>query len=208
MKTEAHQRYQDYPGVTTVLNILDKPALVKWANNLGLKGIDSYRFRSERAEVGTLTHHLVMCYFTGETPDTDDYSAKQIREAGQAMVLFHKWVDTYKPEPILVEKSLISRRYGYGGTLDLYAKLHMYEQEFKELIDFKTSPGFYPSHFAQLAAYLHLLEENGYSVENARLVKLGIIPAMETFGEAQLLELGTYWKLFLHCLAIYNMKVL
>lgn len=211
MKTEAHQKYgtaQDYPGVTTILNVLDKPGLVKWSNNLGLKGIDSYRFKSERAEVGTLTHHLIMCFFTGETPDTNDYSANQIQEAGQAMILFHKWVKAYEPEPILVEKSLVSHRYNYGGTIDLYAKLHMYGKEFKELIDFKTSPNFYPPHFAQLAAYSNLLEENGYYVENSRLVKLGIIPERETFEEAQLLNLKGYWKLFLHCLAIYNMRLL
>ena len=40
----AHQRYKIedgtiVPGVTTVVGILNKPALVPWANKLGLEGI-------------------------------------------------------------------------------------------------------------------------------------------------------------------------
>ena len=44
-KTAAHIRYKTtdgtiVPGVTTILGILNKPALVRWANQLGLRGID------------------------------------------------------------------------------------------------------------------------------------------------------------------------
>ena len=43
-KANAHTQYKlvdgtKVPSVTTVLGILNKPALVKWANNLGLQGI-------------------------------------------------------------------------------------------------------------------------------------------------------------------------
>lgn len=213
MKTEAHQRYQgengeQYPGVTTVLGILDKPGLVKWANNLGLQGIDSFRFTSERGEIGTLLHDMVMCYFAGRKPDTLDYSANQIKQAEHSMALFHKWRITYNVRPLLIEKHLVSKTYCYGGTLDLYATLTIGGQDFNELIDFKTSAGFYPAHFAQIAAYRNLLIENGYAVENCRVVRLAPDPTIDAFAEAQILSLDKYWILFRHCLAIWKLKLL
>lgn len=213
METKAHQRYQgktgeDYPGVTTVLNILDKPGLVRWANNLGLQGIDSSRFTLESAEIGTLAHKMIVSYFSGKTCDAADYSANQIKKAEQSLTLFHKWVKTYNPRPILVEKRLVSHRYGYGGTIDLYTTLTIGGQNFNELVDFKTGSGPWPAHFAQLAAYKNLLKENGHACENCRMVKVPADFETENFAESQLLYLNKYWKLFLHCLAIYRMKVL
>ena len=109
---------------------------------------------------------------------------------------------------ILAEKFLVSDRYGYGGTLDLFATLTVGKEDFRELIDFKTGKAFYPTHYAQLAALWHLLVENGYAPENARLVKLPVEPDKDTFDEAQLVSLEKYWKLFLHCLSIYKMGIL
>lgn len=213
METKAHQRYrggigEDYPGVTTVLNILDKPGLPRWANNLGLQGIDSSRYTSESAEIGTLAHKMILAYFSGKICDTADYSANQIKKAERSLTLFHKWVKTYNPKPILVEARLVSHRFGYGGTIDLYAKLTIGGQTFDELIDFKTGSGPWPVHFAQLAAYRNLLKENGHVCENCRLVKVPADFTVENFSESQLLYLEKYWRAFLHCLAIYRMKLL
>lgn len=53
------------PGVTTVLGIMNKPALVKWANTLGLQGIDSSAYVDETARVGTLAHEMIQEYLGG-----------------------------------------------------------------------------------------------------------------------------------------------
>ena len=211
MKVTAHQRYgkgKDYPGVTTVLNILEKKGLVRWANNLGLRGIDSNRFTTEAAEIGTLAHEMILSHFTGDPCDTKDYSANQIEKAKRSLTLFYKWVETYKPEPILIEAQLNSHRFEYGGTIDLFAILTIGGQRFMELVDFKTGSGPWPTQFAQLAAYENLLKENGYGCENSRMVKVPANFEAENFAESQLLSLEKYWKLFLHCLAIYRMKIL
>lgn len=212
MKVEAHRRYsnsrEDLPGVTTVLNVLDKPGLPKWANNLGLQGIDSNRFLSETAEIGSLTHEMVLAYFSKKPYDASDYSTNQVKKAKKALTLFHKWVEVYNPKPILVEKPLVSHRFGYGGTIDLYATLTIGGQVFHELCDFKTGSGPWPTHFAQLAAYQNLLLENGYFCDNCRLVRIPADFEENSFSESQLLSLDKYWTLFLHCLAIYKMKLL
>ena len=53
------------PGVTTVLGIINKPALVKWANNLGLQGIDSTTYVDGTAKIGTLAHEMIQEYLGG-----------------------------------------------------------------------------------------------------------------------------------------------
>ena len=47
------------PGVTTITGMLDKPGLVKWANNLGLQGIDSAEHVKNLARIGTLAHLMI-----------------------------------------------------------------------------------------------------------------------------------------------------
>ena len=59
--SRAHTRYYTtdgtlVPGSTTITGLLNKPALVKWANNLGLQGIDSSKYVDKAARVGTLIH--------------------------------------------------------------------------------------------------------------------------------------------------------
>lgn len=214
MKVEAHQHYQrdkngeHLPGVTTVLNILNKPALTKWANNLGLRGIDSNRYVSERAEIGTLAHEAIMAYFLKKKVDTSDYSENQIRQARIAVSFFHKWRKIYQVKPILIEKQLVSRIYGYGGTLDLFAELTTGISRTRELVDFKTSKDIFPTAYVQVAAYRQLLVENGYIVDNVRILKIPAYAEQESFDEKQLLHLEKYWTIFKHCLAIYKMRLL
>lgn len=57
--SKAHVKYRTkdkvlVPGVTTITNLLNKPYLIKWANDLGLEGIDSTKYRDEAADIGTL----------------------------------------------------------------------------------------------------------------------------------------------------------
>ena len=65
----AHTRYktsdgQIVPGASTITGLLNKPMLVKWANNLGLQGIDSSKYTDKAASIGTLIHYLVECHIT------------------------------------------------------------------------------------------------------------------------------------------------
>lgn len=213
MKFKAHQKYQSngkyLPGVTTIIgSVLNKPALAKWANNLGLQGIDSNRYVSERAEIGTLAHEAIMCYFLGKKVDTSDYSQNQIQQARLAVAHFHKWEKIYHPKPILIEKHLISQKFGYGGTIDLFAEITTEFAKTRELVDFKTSKEIYPTTFVQVAAYEQLLIENGYPPDGVRVLKIPAYVEQESFDDKQLLHLDKYWLIFLHCLAIYRMNIL
>src|SRR5439155_21898181 len=62
-KVKAHVRYytskgEQVPGVTTILSVLNKPALVSWANRMGLQGIDTHKYVDEAARSEEHTSEL------------------------------------------------------------------------------------------------------------------------------------------------------
>lgn len=205
-KTKAHIRYMNsegtiVPGVTTILGILNKPALVIWANRLGLQGIDSSKYRDEMADIGTLAHYLIMCDLTGQTPDTSDYSPTQVGQAENAVRSYHEWKKGHTVEPHLVEAPLVSNKYGYGGTIDLYADI----DGVPTLVDFKTGKGLYPEMVYQVAAYQMLLLEHEHPLGQTRLLRIGR-DADEGFEEKVMNGLDRERSIFGHCLGIYNLQ--
>lgn len=55
------------PSVTELLNILNKPALLNWANKIGLEGIDLNTYRSKSQLGGTNIHNQIEnCIKNGE----------------------------------------------------------------------------------------------------------------------------------------------
>ena len=205
-KSKAHTIYKledgtKIPGVTTVLGILNKPALVIWANRLGLQGIDSTKYRDEMADIGTLSHKLILDYFNKVETDTSDYSANQIELAENCLLSFWAWEKEHKIEVVMAEVPMVSNVYKYGGTIDCYCKL----DGKMTLLDFKTGKAIYPEMFYQLAAYQELLSETGALVENTRILRIGR-DADEGFEEQLVDNLEKQFEIFEHCLAIYNLK--
>ena len=206
MKAKAHIRYKlddgtKVPGVTTVLGILNKPALVKWANNLGLQGIDSTKYRDEMADIGTLAHQMIVDYFNKVETDTTDYSKNQIDLAENCLLSFWEWEKGHKIEVIMAEAQLVSPHYGYGGTIDCYCML----DGKPTLLDFKTGKAIYPEMLYQLAAYVELLTEDGKLIEATRILRIGR-DADEGFEERLIADTSKHLELFKHCLAIYNLQ--
>ncbi|MBD3393661.1 MAG: hypothetical protein GF410_16730, partial [Chitinivibrionales bacterium] len=63
-KGKVHTRYynkagKQVPGTTTITGVMNKSALVKWANGLGLRGIDVKNYVDELATIGTLAHYMI-----------------------------------------------------------------------------------------------------------------------------------------------------
>ena len=172
--SRAHIRYKDsngknVPGATTITGLLNKPYLITWANRLGLEGIDSTKYRDEAAEIGTLAHAMIQAHIQGELLDTSTFSQAQIDQAENAVLSYFEWERQHTVKPILVESPMVSDACGYGGTIDLYCKL----DGVPTLVDFKTGKAIYDEYFVQLAAYVNLLRENGYAVDNVRILRIG-----------------------------------
>ena len=205
-KVKSHIRYKDQegnivPGVTTILGILNKPALVTWANKLGLQGIDSTKYRDEMADIGTLAHLMILDYFNKQETDTSEYSKSQIEKAENCLLSFHQWEMGHDIEPILIEKPLVSELWKYGGTVDLYCKL---DGELT-LIDFKTGKAIWPEMMYQLAAYQNLLFENDHFCQKTRILRIGR-DEDEGFEERVAGDLRIEYAIFNHCLGIYNLQ--
>jgi hypothetical protein len=208
-RTRAHQRYylksgQPVPGVTTITGELGwgKDALIKWGNNLGLKGIDSTKYKDEKADVGTLAHQMVMDYLQGIKADyTQEYSGITIDQAENCCLSFHEWEKMNRIEPALIETPLVSEVWKYGGQIDIYGNVNGE----LTLIDLKTGSGIYDEAIIQVSAYKPLLEEHGHKVERVRILN---IPRTEdeAFTEKKVDCWDKGFLIFLHCLGIHNEK--
>ncbi len=201
-KSTAHQQYYTkdgilVPGVTTVLSVLAKPALVPWANKLGLQGIEVGKFVDSLGAVGTLCHNIIECYLKKQEVDYSDYTPNQRILAENAAKKFFDWEKKNDFKVLQSELQLVSEKYFFGGTCDIYGELNGK----KTLIDIKTSKATYPEHFTQVAAYKLLLEENGYLVENAKILRIGREEA-EGFDEKEVPLIEIHQEKFLACLKI------
>jgi len=210
MKTKAHTRYYlkdgtQVPGVTTVVRQLgwSKEALIKWANNLGLEGINALKYKDDKADIGTLAHLMITSYLQGKEFDTKDFSENQISQAENSMLSFLEWEKDHpiKKPCILVETPLVSEKLKFGGTPDIYTKVNGHF----ELIDLKSGKGIFPEHKVQIVAYYKLLEENGHKVDKIRILN---IPRSEdeNFQEEIVSNIDIWWQVFLNCLSLYNLQ--
>ena len=205
-KHKSHTRYRlkdnsIRPGVTTITGILNKPALVKWANNLGLQGVDSSKYVDDKAAIGSCAHYIIEQYLKNEKPDLADYTPNQIDLAENSVLKFYEWEKNQDFRIIKPELKLISEKHRFGGQCDIYCVLNGKNT----LIDLKTSKGIFPEMYTQVSAYQQLLIENGYPCEDVRILRIGRDES-EGFDDRKVPLLDLHWERFLHCLAIYNIN--
>lgn len=161
------------PGVTTILKVINKPALVGWAvkccaqyllANLKPGEVDevqiglladrmkrNYRdVMAEAASIGTIVHAFAERYMRGQKPTLPKNKA-----ANNSCTAFLDWVKAHKVKPIEVEFKCYSLKHNVSGTGDLDSH---YEDK-RVVIDHKTSTGIYPEYFLQDEAYMMCREE-------------------------------------------------
>jgi len=205
-RSRTHIRYYNnagklLPGVTTVLGVLNKPALVPWANNLGLAGINVREYVDILATVGKIGHDMICCHNKGVKFEANGERADLIDKAENCFLSYLAWEKQHKVEPILCEEPLVSERYGFGGTVDMLARVDGVET----IVDYKTGKAIYPEHIYQVAAYRQLLVENGYTTNDVRILQIGR-DETEGFSEKVVTDTTREWEIFEHCLAIYQLQ--
>lgn len=160
------------PGVTTILgNGVPKKALIDWAANATTdyavdhwdelsdltpaKRLDTlrrsrYTVTDKAKKRGTEVHGYGERLVKGEQVKG---IPEELRGHCEAYVRF---LDQFNVEPVLVEVTVVSYKYGYAGTLDLIADLTTGDDGAIErwLLDLKTNEkGIYGETALQLAAY-------------------------------------------------------
>lgn len=205
-RSQAHIRYKNalglnVPGVTTVLGLLAKPQLIIWANRLGLQGIDSGKFRDDKADIGTAAHRMILAQLKGEKPDLEDFTPEQVDKAENCYLSYLEWAKGKYIKPLLVETPLVSEEYQFGGTPDFCGEI----DGVLTLCDYKTG-GIYPEAYYQLCAYRQLVIERGYTTP-AKGIILGIPRAeTEAFQEACYEHFEQGWAIFYHLLQVYQLR--
>jgi hypothetical protein len=147
-------------SVTTVLNVLAKPALVHWAAKtaatLVLEDPEKYSTceaaaggiytaRDKAADRGSLVHSLVEAITRRAEVDRDSVP-DHVRGYMQA---FLSWVSLTQPTPLFSECTVYNREHLYAGTCDFIAA---FPDRKVRMIDIKTG-GIYPEVGLQLEAY-------------------------------------------------------
>lgn len=156
----------EVPSATTILKILNKPFIAKWANSLGWKRQSYDKVLEESANKGTFVHELLHEYMFKEGKKFDISNPDIVNFIYENVNAFKDFEKQYEFKPLWGEKSFSIER--YGGTVDLYCELN----NKNTILDFKTSKRFYSSHFIQLGAYTQLLEENDLLVEQVAILRI------------------------------------
>jgi hypothetical protein len=202
---EKNHRYsldgKSVPGVTTLIKGgLPAPALTYWAARSvaefvadNAEQVDSLRgmgrnslvaalketpwtARDQAGVRGTEVHALAEELIHGRPVDVPEHLLGYVES-------YVDFLDTIRPEPVLVEAMILNRTAWYAGRLDLVADLPatvaaQYPQLGpRPLLDIKTAKGIYPETALQLAAYRyaeHYLDADG---DEQPMADLGITGA-------------------------------
>jgi hypothetical protein len=162
------------PGVTTILGVLDKPAIPKWAagqvaeyvadNPAGvevLRGMGRvpmvqalknlpWQKRDDAGTRGNVLHDYAEQLLNGEEVDIDDEHVP-VMEAALA------FMEDWHIEPLLVEAPVASREHHWAGTLDLIARYThpVSGHQGVCIADWKSGKALYAEYALQMAAYAH-----------------------------------------------------
>lgn len=131
------------PHVTELLELLNKPALINWANKIGLQGIALSDFRKEALRKGSVIHREIENYVLDGIPfEKPEYQDR-----------FNKFMEDKKILTIekVIETDLFTGR--LDCVLEFNGKTY--------LCDFKSQDGIYLETVLQLTAY-HMAEPTDY----------------------------------------------
>ncbi len=212
-------------GVTTILNVIAKPALINWAANMA---VDYIKMRFEKAgdtrsefyenpleldrlleearkahcqkrdkagDIGTETHKWIEEWIKTKG-DIDIHPDTQVRKMCQNFI---NWAETNKVKFLASEKRVYSEKFWFAGTYDFLAEIDGKTY----LGDIKTSSGIYPEMWAQCAGYQICEEEQNPELKIdgniiVNLKKDGTIQTKTSF------DYVGYKKMFLSALVIYR----
>ena len=201
--SKVHQRYfvdgVQVPGVTTVINVLNKPALVGWANRIGLEGIAVGAYVDSLAAIGSGVHAMIEARLKGEDFDAGDYTPNEMAAAQGSVAKYEEWAKGKSIKVVGAEVQMVSAKYRFGGTADALLEI----DGVLTVVDLKTGKGIYPEHLYQVAAYAELAIENGHDVKAIRILNIPRAES-EAFAERVATDWKLEWAVFYGALQVYD----
>lgn len=200
-----------YPSVSWILQYFPKDKhFIEWVGKLGNDGAKDAR--DEAAGRGSRVHHGIERLISGETlrmdtPLGDGNGNEREPEPfeWERLMGFAHWVADVNPTFIHNERTIISDKHGFGGTLD--AVVDIDGERF--IVDFKTSKSLHKEHELQLSAYRVACVEEGIIDESAKVAILhlgGFTPRSRPRGYAwkEIKNTDEAFRLFLSVRSIWE----
>jgi len=214
------------PGVTSIIQIIGKPALMYWAVNCAVQHVASVwkagegftadeikahlmtakaahqRIAREAAGLGTKVHEWIRAYVV-ESIHIKGVPRLLLPEdatARKGCEAFLRWQGEHRVEFTETERKIYSKEHHYAGTLDAVATINGKPA----IIDFKTSSGIYDEMRYQLAAYQQAWNEEH---ENEKATDCWLVRLDKKTGEVETARFGKHGKdlnAFLGALAVYK----
>lgn len=177
-------------GVTGVLSVISKPALIYWAVGECLKHVEANlplgialdeitksnllkearyahkRTSDQAAEIGSFVHQWAEDWIAGRNPEMPVNP-----KIKSSVTQFIKWTSNNDIKFIHSEKLVYSKKHKYAGTFDFICEIGG-----KRYIgDFKSSSAIYEEYWLQVAAYqqAYLEEFPEEKIDGAIIVRLG-----------------------------------
>jgi len=160
------------PGTTTIIGrFKESGGLLHWAFKQGQSGAATlYEKRDEAAVSGNIAHDMIESFILGKPQPVVKAEPDILARAANAFAQFGEWYEQTKIEIVATERSYVSEKYQFGGTVDAIGR------DVKGrcvLVDWKTSNSVYSDYLIQLAAYQLLLEEcSDYRPEGFHLLRV------------------------------------
>ena len=156
----------EVPSVTTIIKLLNKPSITKWANYMGFKHIYVKDILEETSRFGTLIHYIIDLIINDKKLDITLHHRDKFK-VYSILDKFLSWYKSHEVKPILTEEKLVTDT--FGGTVDFYG---IVDGKYT-IVDFKTSKSIHLTMFIQLALYSILLEKKGYKIDQVMILSLG-----------------------------------
>mgnify|MGYP003426705574 CR=1 FL=1 len=168
------------PSVTDLLKLLDKPALLNWANKIGLEGININDYRKKSMAGGSSIHYQIEMYIKHKRPF----------DSQETMDRFNSFFDG---KTIIEIEKPIETEY-FKGRMDVSILV----DGKKYICDFKSNQkGVYLENKLQLTAYR--------MAENCDIVGIISVPDF-TFIPVNITDFEPYEKILKSLSEIYKYK--
>lgn len=168
-----------YISVTTILKVIDKPALRYWFGKKVYSAVIKdpslnqneamkapWRSSGKAKTRGSTIHSFVEQHRQGGDVEKMVASLKSnIRPYGEA---FLKWITDNDINFVEHERTVLSHQHGYAGTADM--RCHINGNDNIWLLDVKTGKDIYDEVELQLSAY-----KQGYLEENEQVDRIGVL---------------------------------
>lgn len=214
-------------GVSSIVSIIDKPALMYWAvnqcidnlkeiweagkiydeieiNNILETAKNVHTAKKDKSiTIGTFVHQWIEKYINYKLGKNECPKIPVNKEIVNSVKAFLKWEKENKVKWLESEKKIYSKKYEYAGTLDAEAIVN----NELSIIDFKTSQGIYDEYLLQVSAYLYAREEETKKdYKNIYIVRIGKNGDLET-KKIKDKELKDCFKAFIGCLEVYKWQM-